>query len=558
MKKLSAIFLVVLFAVFMSNFSFAQTGNFVVGNYPYYAVGPQIDTAGKTGRHAAYVFLYSSQDTLETSSMKMELTQSLNGGTFSSVVNKVYAYTLDDSLLCEKFVTSPNEVTLTFGPGKLIIPNGLDGKVVKIIFDLNELYPVGPAHSSQGIVFKIRGEYCEVKSLATGAYYTGNQKSGTFISEPFNVVKSKVIVYPEIKSGELIYNGYQDIIDTWVAVNPPGQMVGVRKISVFMDLWGDIIIDRLELFEISHGQERLLTQVPVLVNNHGVTEFFVEIDPGYIIVTPESNTKLIIRGNVVMGPGTFYSQIYFPGDSGDNMNLPITADAVEGNFVWTDFSQNPVDALNKNQWFNGVLISKFNEVQYNGDPGAVPVELHSFMAMVEDNNVIISWQTGSEKNNYGFSLQRRIAGENNWKAIEFINGAGTSSELHAYEYVDEDVPPGNYQYQLKQFDFDGSDKCSYIIEAVVSAPDEFQLFQNYPNPFNPSTTIEYNLPEAGRVSLIIYNALGQYVTTLIDEEVSAGTHQVQFTAPADMASGMYLYKLQTGKYRQAHKMRLLK
>ena len=92
-----------------------------------------------------------------------------------------------------------------------------------------------------------------------------------------------------------------------------------------------------------------------------------------------------------------------------------------------------------------------------------------------------------------------------------------------------------------------------------SAPKEFALYQNYPNPFNPSTTIRYSIPDAGTVpvSLKIYNILGQEVTTLINEEQTAGNYEIKFNAD-DYASGIYIYRLTAGKYNSIKKMMVIK
>jgi hypothetical protein len=88
-------------------------------------------------------------------------------------------------------------------------------------------------------------------------------------------------------------------------------------------------------------------------------------------------------------------------------------------------------------------------------------------------------------------------------------------------------------------------------------PKEFALFQNYPNPFNPSTTIKYSLPKAGNVKLTIYNAIGSRVATVVDEYKTAGNYSVQFNG-SNLASGIYLYRLESGNFSAVKKFILLK
>jgi hypothetical protein len=92
-----------------------------------------------------------------------------------------------------------------------------------------------------------------------------------------------------------------------------------------------------------------------------------------------------------------------------------------------------------------------------------------------------------------------------------------------------------------------------------SLPREFALEQNFPNPFNPSTVIRYDLPVrqdeilSYKVSLRVYNMLGQLVATLVDEEQSAGYKSVTFDA-GNLGSGMYMYKITAGSFSQSRKM----
>ncbi|MCU7490909.1 MAG: T9SS type A sorting domain-containing protein [Ignavibacteria bacterium] len=91
----------------------------------------------------------------------------------------------------------------------------------------------------------------------------------------------------------------------------------------------------------------------------------------------------------------------------------------------------------------------------------------------------------------------------------------------------------------------------------ASLPESFSLSQNYPNPFNPSTTINYSIPESRMVTLKVYDMLGKEVSTLLNEYKTAGNHSVQFNA-SSLPSGIYIYTIQAGAFRDSKKLMLLK
>jgi hypothetical protein len=96
-----------------------------------------------------------------------------------------------------------------------------------------------------------------------------------------------------------------------------------------------------------------------------------------------------------------------------------------------------------------------------------------------------------------------------------------------------------------------------IKEIGSGMPESYSLDQNYPNPFNPSTSIRFSITEPGLVTLKIYNALGQEVATLLNEEKSVGTYEYTFNA-SNLTSGIYFYKIQSNNFTATRKMMLVK
>jgi hypothetical protein len=190
----------------------------------------------------------------------------------------------------------------------------------------------------------------------------------------------------------------------------------------------------------------------------------------------------------------------------------------------------------------------------------VPVELASFTANIVDGIVELNWITSTETNNRGFEVQRRSNAE--FETIAFVDGYGTKTEIQTYSYSDQTVTSGKFSYRLKQIDFDGTYKYSNVVDVDVPVLNDFALEQNYPNPFNPVTKIEFRLAVDSKVSLKVFDVLGQEVAVLLNENLTAGVHKTDFNA-SSLNSGVYLYRIEaTGidgnNFSDIKKMILLK
>jgi PKD domain/Secretion system C-terminal sorting domain len=95
------------------------------------------------------------------------------------------------------------------------------------------------------------------------------------------------------------------------------------------------------------------------------------------------------------------------------------------------------------------------------------------------------------------------------------------------------------------------------VEKLSDVPTEYNLSQNYPNPFNPATSIEFAIPRSSNVSLKIYDMLGKEVSSLLNEKKQPGTYKITFDA-SNLASGVYVYRLETNEFLDTKKLVLLK
>ncbi len=189
----------------------------------------------------------------------------------------------------------------------------------------------------------------------------------------------------------------------------------------------------------------------------------------------------------------------------------------------------------------------------------LPVELTSFTSNASAAGVTLMWTTASEINNHGFEVQRSYDG-NIFSAVGFVNGFGTSTEIHNYTFTDkpENNTSGTFYYRLKQVDMNGQSTYSQVLTVKFDLlPTIYSLAQNFPNPFNPSTTIKYTVPQNGPVTIKLYDVTGREVATLVNEVKTVGSYDLKFNA-SGLASGVYIYRMIAKDFVSVKKMSILK
>jgi len=178
----------------------------------------------------------------------------------------------------------------------------------------------------------------------------------------------------------------------------------------------------------------------------------------------------------------------------------------------------------------------------------LPVELSAFNMTTSGKSVSFQWTTATEKNNYGFQIERTLYSieknpESEFTVLGFVQGNGNSNSPKYYTFADESVEPGIYYYRIKQIDNDGKFRYIKSVEVNVEIPADYTLLQNYPNPFNPMTTISYSLPEESNVTIKIFNTLGNEVGTIVNERQNTGSYNVSYNAMS-LSSGVYFYRIE--------------
>ncbi len=213
---------------------------------------------------------------------------------------------------------------------------------------------------------------------------------------------------------------------------------------------------------------------------------------------------------------------------------------------------------------NGVVTSNWSTsatfVTWSGTWAVVPVTGSPINGVqLSTNAPVLSWFIPTSGNIAGYEVQ--------YSDNQAFTNPVTQPVSSTHFTVNSSLQNKPYYWRVRSKNGNGdfsafSSPASFVPASPTSVdentiPSGFALYQNYPNPFNPETVIRYALPVAGNVVVTVYNSLGQKVATLADGMQEAGIHQVSFNA-ANLPSGLYLYKLETGTFSAVKKMMLLK
>jgi hypothetical protein len=212
-------------------------------------------------------------------------------------------------------------------------------------------------------------------------------------------------------------------------------------------------------------------------------------------------------------------------------------------------------------WF-GVLDAMETAQWVSSEDIPLPITLSDFSARLGSSGVELTWTTASEQENAAFHIYR------NEELIATIEGAGTSTSIHDYSFIDKYIVPGmTYTYVLADVNYANEetrhrDKAVTIIVPENIINNSFSLLGNYPNPFNPVTTIAYDIlnndqTDEAFVELSIYDVNGNKIATIVNEYQQSGYHEAYWNA-SGYGSGIYISRLSVGNQSKTHKLVLIK
>jgi hypothetical protein len=321
-----------------------------------------------------------------------------------------------------------------------------------------------------------------------------------------------------------------------------------------------------ELYTISNGGPLIVPRYGYIVLGcNGTPAQNGGYDPDYVydwadfILGNEYDEIIIVEGSTEIANIEYDNGTTFPDPTGASMG-------------WVG---PPTDYQDGNNWIvestETLGGGDFGTPGYKNTDSSLPVEIAAFVAVQDDEALLVRWVTESEINNSHFNLMRSTARDGEFVVIHSEKGRGNASDPHTYTYRDNTAKYGiTYWYKLQAVSYEGDMNVFGPVDAsltTVARPDQKSFktttSTNYPNPFNPATTIRFELENDTKVSIKIYDNNGKLVRTLVDNEVKpAGVNRIVWDGKSDegqvLPSGVYFSRIKSSEFSMIGKMLLLK
>ena len=403
-------------------------------------------------------------------------------------------------------------------------------------------------------------------SFPEGSFKLVDAVGGSFINIDMKNIDSVVITNDAITKLNIIYNKSIsksiNIAAGWNIASVPLNRVDMSASSIFADnitsTWkydagyrAETTLETGKGYWVKYVSAKTIDIVGLSVN-----KTTVPVKSGWNIIGPYENEISI--ANITTTPSGIIKSTFFSFESGYKM--PVSLKPGMGYWIKVDAD----GVLNLNSGVNKISESNIAKIDNNWSKIIVSNSKQSFNLYLADKGTNTT-QYELPPISPGGDLDVRFASQT------YVEVLGSSAKRIIFRSEDYPVTINLYGSDLRIRTNDGietilrkGEKFTITNPAIrsieieqVEIPLEFTLMQNYPNPFNPSTTIKFGLPEKSNVNISIFNTLGEKVDELINGEMEAGYHTINWK-PSALTSGMYIYRITTNKYTATKKLIFLK
>ena len=300
---------------------------------------------------------------------------------------------------------------------------------------------------------------------------------------------------------------------------------------------------------------------------------------GFWVKANGTSPSLEVEEDAKTTGGTFVGKTITKRKETNTPKFSITMVDDENKEVSTHFmfsedasiGKDPLDGFRLNPYSGITDYKELSSVSVNGDKFAINNLPRKFGIPIEIPLEVNAYENGfSTSDNMYFKFQEFENIPDGWTITLIDKKEGREVNIHhnptyifSHEAAKGEIAPNaNFGGRAKVQSKAHLKKSRFILRIEPGAdandiPSEYKLEQNYPNPFNPTTKIQFNLPLQSEVNVTIYDILGREVTTLVNQELSAGTHTFTWDA-SRYSSGIYIYRLVTPNAVVSNKMTLIK
>jgi hypothetical protein len=311
--------------------------------------------------------------------------------------------------------------------------------------------------------------------------------------------------------------------------------------------------------------------------------------------SPKQGQLVIFEDVTVVETGQWATQSNYTLEDAEGNTFPIRTDRIvevileegEETYLGTDIPEGPISIIGYITQFNQAiqLVPRMLDDIFD----ASMIGTFSLLAPADGDTifvdgewfdeVVVSWEEAASAQDVGYRWIATLAGGLFTVPLEMLSdneGAATTFTSQKYE-LDEFLEMAGVEvggtitvkwtviaftelsgrFANESFTLTMERGTITGVDERETLPTEITLRQNYPNPFNPSTIIEFALPSATQVELTVYDMLGRRVQTLVDDQLNAGIHRVNWNATS-YSSGVYLYRLKAGDTVVTRRMMLVK